>query len=79
MFVLFFLARPDHRFVRHVEFADDSTAAGKRPDAHIPRIAMLEPIRAHMRNADHPATVLIVTADAAEHELASARIGQGGS
>lgn len=40
--------------------------------------AMLEPIRAHMRNAEHPATVLIVTADAAEHELASARIGQGG-
>ena len=41
--------------------------------------AMLEPIRAHMRTADHPATVLIVTADAAEHALASARIGQGGS
>ena len=36
-------------------------------------------IRRHMRTADHPATVLIVTSDDAEHDLVSARIGQSES
>ena len=39
---------------------------------------VLDALRAHMRNADHPATVLIVTANDTEHDLVSARIGQGG-
>ena len=38
---------------------------------------LLDAIRRHMRRADHPATVLIVTADTAEHDFVSARIGQG--
>ena len=40
---------------------------------------LLDAIRRHMRTADHPATVLIVTRDDAEHDLVSARIGQGES
>jgi len=38
---------------------------------------MLEVLRAHMRNARHPANVLVVTATNAEHDLVTARIGQG--
>jgi O-acetyl-ADP-ribose deacetylase (regulator of RNase III) len=37
--------------------------------------AMLEPIRTHMRNADHPATVLVVTDDETERLLVQERIG----
>ena len=40
---------------------------------------VLDTIRAHMRNADHPATVLVVSANESEYALVSARIGQGGS
>lgn len=39
--------------------------------------AFLAPLRDHMRNADHPATVLIVAADDTERELVTARIGEG--
>ena len=53
-------------------------AAGNlAPDAAASVI--LEAIRAHMRSADHPATLLIVTSDDAEHDLVTARIGQGES
>ena len=37
--------------------------------------AMLEPIRSHMRTADHPATVLIVQGD---HELSAAELARHG-
>lgn len=37
--------------------------------------ALLDPIRPHMRNADHPATVLIVTADETERAIVHERIG----
>ena len=40
---------------------------------------LLEAVRRHMRGADHPATVLIVTSSDSEHELVSARIGKGES
>ena len=40
---------------------------------------LLDAVRGHMRQADHPATVLIVATDDAEHDLVSARIGQGES
>ena len=39
---------------------------------------VLDAVRSHMRNADHPATVLIVAADEHEHAYVSARLGQGG-
>ena len=41
--------------------------------------AVLEPLREHMKKADYPATVLIVAANDSELQIASARIGQGGS
>ncbi|MFI5207537.1 MAG: macro domain-containing protein [Gemmatimonadales bacterium] len=37
---------------------------------------LLEAIQRHMRRADHPATVLIVTANDSEHDLVAARIGK---
>lgn len=37
---------------------------------------LLDAIQRHMRRADHPATVLIVTANDSEHDLVSARIGK---
>lgn len=40
---------------------------------------LLDALRRHMRTADHPATVLIVASDDAEHDLVSARIGQSES
>lgn len=40
--------------------------------------AVLDPVKAHMQTADHPATVLIVAGSEAERALADARIGQGG-
>ncbi len=50
-------------------------AAGNlAPDAAV-RI-LLDAVRSHMRSADHPATVLIVAENDAEHELVSARIGK---
>jgi O-acetyl-ADP-ribose deacetylase (regulator of RNase III) len=36
---------------------------------------LLDAIRTHMRNADHPATVFIVTADDTERAMVQARIG----
>ena len=42
-------------------------------------LAVLEPMRAHMKKADHPATVLIVASSDAELQIASARLGQGES
>lgn len=36
----------------------------------------LDAVRAHMRNADHPATLLIVTATDTERAMASDRIGE---
>lgn len=41
--------------------------------------AMLGVLRAHMKNATHPATVLIVTANDAERELVNAHLGEAGS
>ncbi len=38
---------------------------------------LLNTVRAHMRNADHPATVLIVTASDTERALVHDSIGQG--
>ena len=38
----------------------------------------LDVLREHMRNARHPANVLVVTATDAERDLVTARIGQGG-
>jgi hypothetical protein len=38
---------------------------------------LLEAVRRHMRHADHPTTVLIVTSSDSEHDLVSARIGKG--
>jgi O-acetyl-ADP-ribose deacetylase (regulator of RNase III) len=40
---------------------------------------VLDAVQAHMRNADHPATVLIVTPDEHEFAYVSARLGQDGS
>jgi len=37
---------------------------------------LIQAVQAHMRRADHPATVLIVTANDSEHDLVSARIGK---
>jgi O-acetyl-ADP-ribose deacetylase (regulator of RNase III) len=39
---------------------------------------MLEAVRAHMRNSDHPGNVLVVVASVADAESLNARIGQGG-
>ena len=39
---------------------------------------VLDALREHMRNATHPANVLVVTATDAERDLVTARIGQGG-
>ncbi len=41
--------------------------------------AFLAVLRAHMRNADHPATVLLVATNEAEAAMIAARTGQGGS
>jgi len=40
---------------------------------------LLAAIQRHMKNADHPATVLIVTSSDTEHDLVSARIGRSES
>lgn len=37
---------------------------------------LLDAIQRHMRHAEHPATVLIVTANDSEHDLVNARIGK---
>lgn len=41
--------------------------------------ALLEPVRDHMKKADHPATLLVVASDESEQRIATARIGQDGS
>lgn len=41
--------------------------------------SVLDAARAHMRNADHPATLLIVTTTEAERDKARDRIGEDGS
>ena len=53
------------------------TAGNLAPEAAL--AVVLETLRDHMRNATHPANVLIVTATDAERDLVTARIGQGGS
>jgi O-acetyl-ADP-ribose deacetylase (regulator of RNase III) len=50
-------------------------AAGNLASDAAARI-LIEAVQGHMRRADHPATVLIVTANDAEHDLVSARIGK---
>jgi O-acetyl-ADP-ribose deacetylase (regulator of RNase III) len=41
--------------------------------------ALLGVVRAHMKINDYPASVLVVTSNDTEQQIASARIGQGGS
>ena len=41
--------------------------------------ALLNAARTHMRNADHPATLLIVSADDAESAMVRAQVGEGPS
>jgi O-acetyl-ADP-ribose deacetylase (regulator of RNase III) len=53
------------------------SAGNLAPDAAV-RI-LLDAFKAHMRSADHPATVLIVAENDTEHDFVSARIGKDAS
>ncbi|MFI5280277.1 MAG: macro domain-containing protein [Gemmatimonadales bacterium] len=50
-------------------------AAGNLASEAAARV-LLDAVQRHMRKADHPATVLIVTANDSEHDLVNARIGK---
>ena len=53
-------------------------ALGQGPlSAEVSADAIIPSIREHLRNADHPATVLIVVNSDAERDIVAARIGPG--